>query len=741
MSISTNLLSANVSGIETDASGWSPGLNTTLSQNSTRFFAGSKSLQMTATVNGSVSAVTAARVAVTAGDVLTAYAYVSSVVAATGRAAFVTVNWYASVSGGTALSTVSSASTPLPNSTAWLTPPSILIATVPTGATYASVTVVVAGLTATQSVVVDSISLGPPAVIAGNLLPYADQSCEVSAAGWQNLWQSTTGRASTQSFEGWWSLAETSTAAGLMRVGMVSGVPVTAGTEYFAYSWVYGPVTSASISVYIRFYDATGTQIGVSSRTTAMPGAGIWTRRGVIGTAPPSAVTARLVMEPTATATGEVWLYDQMAILPAPVLPGNALGYSAQSMETQATDWTAVSGCSLVRTTTRAWEGVASLAVTATGGDATISLAAPVAVAARQAYRAVPYIYSPAQTTALTVDVTCVWLNAAGATLGTSTIRWALGTAAGWYAPIGSGVSPSGTTSALLTIKFNAAPAGTTFNVDNVLLAPGGLGVLADPIAGAYGARISVQGLTTGGFTTWGLWRMMPDGTTTPVRGATSDMTMLTVVGDDAVAEDYEAPLGTPVQYLVKLWTGTAYLSATSTPTTLPTPPDTEVVIKDPQQPARWTTATVETVPDWQRSARQGVNPIRGRSRPIIISDVRSSRTGQITLVTETDGDRDQLWWVLESGAPLLIQWPTTWHESDMYVAVGDVVEAHLTPVATYADRGWTAPLTEVDRPVGGVVGSADRTWQNVLDGNADWLAVLNGATSWLDVLTGIRGS
>jgi hypothetical protein len=120
---------------------------------------------------------------------------------------------------------------------------------------------------------------------------------------------------------------------------------------------------------------------------------------------------------------------------------------------------------------------------------------------------------------------------------------------------------------------------------------------------------------------------------------------------------------------------------------------------------------------------------------------VRSSRTGSLTLVTETDEEKDQLWWVLETGNALLIQWPSSWHEADMYVSVGDAGEAHIVPGAQYADREWTAALTEIDRPIGGIVGSASRTWQSVLDGNADWLSVLNGAKSWLDVLTGVRGS
>lgn len=145
-------------------------------------------------------------------------------------------------------------------------------------------------------------------------------------------------------------------------------------------------------------------------------------------------------------------------------------------------------------------------------------------------------------------------------------------------------------------------------------------------------------------------------------------------------------------------------------------------------------------MPDWTRSARQGVNPVRGRARPVIISDVRTSRAGTMTLVTETQDELNTMWWLLETGNTLLLQWPSEWGERDVYVQVGDVTEAHVAEYAGYRDRTWSIPLTEVDRPVGGITGSTDRTWQSVLDSRTDWLDVMTNATTWLDVYTGIKG-
>lgn len=75
-----------------------------------------------------------------------------------------------------------------------------------------------------------------------------------------------------------------------------------------------------------------------------------------------------------------------------------------------------------------------------------------------------------------------------------------------------------------------------------------------------------------------------------------------------------------------------------------------------------------------------------------------------------------------------------------MYVSVGDVAPTPIVEYAEFQDRTWTLPLTQVDRPVGGVTGSADRTWQTVKDSGSTWAEVLAGATSWLDIYTGTDG-
>lgn len=744
MSVSTNLLPANTAGLDTDVSGWTAGSNTAIARTTSRYYITPASLQLTATASGAVAATTSARVPVTAGAEYTAYAYFSQATATAGRTASVSVSWYSAVTGGTALSTSTSPLGSLPtSSTAWLTPPPILIATAPAGATYASVTVTVAGLSASAVVYADVISFGPPNTLAGNLLPYNTQGSEVTISGWQNLWQTTQVRSAEQSYEGWYSLKLTGSATGTVRAGMVTSVAVTAGTEYLGYAWAYVPRSNAEFHMSIRWYDSTDTLLSATSQTSTITTASTWTRCAAIGVAPAGAVAARLVLEFVTISGGEYWWFDQMALMPSPILTGNLLGYNAQDFEADVTAWSATSGCTVARTTTRAVSGVSSMQVTATGAsDPTVSLVGTVPVTPRQAYKIVPNVYHATSTSSVVVDMLFTWFDADGVILESNYSRWTTSAAAGWYAPIGSAVAPANAATLRAGIRIVGAATGAVFNVDSVLVAAGGLGVIADLIDGVYGTAISMQGLTTNGYTSWGLWRMLEGGSMTPVRGSSGDLDQVTVTSDLAVAEDYEAPLGARISYYLKIWTGSAYLATTSEAVVIPEPGDTEVVIKDPSLPARWTQAVVARggMPDWTRSARQGVNPVRGRARPVVISDVRTSRAGTLSLVTETQDDLDTMWWLLDTGNTLLIQWPSEWGERDVYVQVGDVTEAHLAEYAGYRDRAWSVPLTEVDRPINGITGSADRTWQDVLDGNTDWLAVLVTANTWLDVYTGVQG-
>lgn len=742
MSVSTNLLPANTSGIETDTSGWTAGANTTLSK-STRFYLGSSSLGMTATAAGSVTATTSARVAVTAGVEYTAYAYFAGVAAVAGRSTTVRVDWYAAVSGGTAISSVTSAGVALPNATTWVTPPPILIATAPAGAQYASITVAASGLAAGATVATDSISFGPPNLVTSNLLSYNTSGAEVDVTGWRLYGTAVLTRDTVTSAEGWYALAASNSAtSGTAKIGTDVATTVTPGTEYHASAYVYAPVTAGTHTVGIRWYIDGGSTVDITS--TIPVEASTWIRCSVIGVAPPGAVSARVMLEYTTTSAGQIWRYDVVGFRPAPSVAGSLIGYNVSSMEADASGWHADSGCTISRSTDYAWDGVASLRIDGTGADAVVSMTSRAPVTPRQAYQIIPHIRHGASASDRFFTTSFNWYDAADVLIRTVPLRWTfLAGAGGWYAPVTSAVAPTNAASLGITFRLTALPAGDPAYLDSIELTQGGMAAIADPVPDTYGATIALQGLTLGGYAYWGLWRMADDGTMSDIRGSSGYLSKTPITGDSLVVEDYEAPLGAPVRYYLRVWTTTSYRAVISEPIVIPEPPPTEIVLKDPGLPARQTTAVVAKggQPAWTRRARQGVNEVRGRARPIVISDVRTSREGTMTLVTETADDVASMWWLLETGNTILLQWPSLWGEADTYVQIGDVSATPVVEYAEYSDRTWTIPLIEVDRPIGGATGSAGRTWQTVSESHADWLDVLTTYGSWLDVYTGANGA
>ncbi|MFD7776657.1 hypothetical protein [Streptomyces sp. NPDC059753] len=593
---------------------------------------------------------------------------------------------------------------------------------------------------ANQSWYADRIFLGLTTQSTGNLLPFNTETMEVDTSGWLATTNCSLS-ISTAAFTWYQSLLITSTAAGdaMARTQLAGAPAVTPGVEYVAYAYVTPSVGGLTLKAQIYWRDAGGTEIGTSSATWTPP-SGQWTRVVVAGTAPAGAAAARVAISPTATAAGQQWAVDRAALTPASALmvPGNLMPYNTSDIEVDTGGWT-VTGATATRTTEQVLDGGYAMKLVGTGGDIVVTTATPITPAQPGlGYQFVACHYRPG--TRIT-QTRIEWLNSAGDAIRTRWQSWGGSAGTSWGAMTMGDLAPDGAVSARLSYIVPGVPAGEVWYFDRAEWRIGGLTVRTLPASGR-GAAITVRGLTTGGPTwKWSLERVVAGEQPQPVRGWTGDIADSDLTGDLAVITDYEAPLGAPVQWraTVHAPTGSARFSFTSDPLTLDAE-TLDVWLKDPGLPARSCSATVQTLPDWQRSARQGVNQVRGRVRPIVISDVRTSRTGSLVLVTRTEAERDALWWVLDSGSTLLVQWPPGWGERDVYVSVGDVTEGHITELAEHSDRTWTLALTEVDRPIGGIVGSADRTWQDVANSGVDWAAALAGATSWLDVYSGVDG-
>ncbi|MFD5161046.1 hypothetical protein ACFWMJ_23705 [Streptomyces hawaiiensis] len=730
MAIAGNLLSANAESVETDASAWSALINAQTPSQGTGGTLGTKCLSWRSVAAGDVQVGLTTRVAVTPGA--EHWACASMFPPAVGAQSRIEIRWF--TSGGTLISTAQGPLITAPSGT-WHQ--IAVVGTAPANAATANVVLRATATAASQNFFTDRHFLGLTSTstsLVGNLLPFNAETVEVDTSGWAAT-GGTLG-VSPSAFTWYQALSFVSSAAGPCLIQTAQSFTVTTGVEYAAIASVTPGTAGLTQGIQIQWLDGSSTQIGVSSASRT-PATGSWTRLVVAGTAPPGAVTARVGLAPMATASGQQWVYDRIVLAPSSLLmmPGNLLPYNVSDIEVDASGWT-VTGGAKAQTTEQVLGGAYALKLTAVGGDMVATMTAPVDdVEPGLGYQYSPCIYAP---TARVYQTRIEWLNENGDAVRTRWQSWGAYSGA-WLVGTMGDLAPDDAVSVRLSLIVPNAAAGESWYLDRVEWKVGGLTAKAVE-AGAGGAAITVRGLTTGGPTyKWSLIRIVSGQPNQPVRGWTGDLLNQTITGDIAVATDYEAPLGVPVQWRVALTdtAGVLRLSYTSDPVTLDAE-ITDVWLKDPGLPQRSVKVTVATpMPTWTTPARQGVNQVRGRRLPVVISDVRGGRTGDLTVVTESTADREALDWVLASGSPLLLQWPPGWGEQDMYVSVGDVQAAPVVEYAEFHDRTWVLPLTEVDRPIGGVTGSADRTWQTVKDAGATWSEVLEGATTWLDIYTG----
>lgn len=134
------------------------------------------------------------------------------------------------------------------------------------------------------------------------------------------------------------------------------------------------------------------------------------------------------------------------------------------------------------------------------------------------------------------------------------------------------------------------------------------------------------------------------------------------------------------------------------------------------------------------RPARVGVFNVVGRTLPIAVSDIRTSRRWTMLLRTTTAEARDNLDLLLASGDVLYLQSPPACDIiSGVYLAVQDVTRTNhpLRPLRVT----WELPVIEVAAPGPDVVGTAV-TWASVIAAYGTWADVIAAHPTWADLLT-----
>jgi hypothetical protein len=745
-----NILPVDASTFEGGTSSWvATGTNATSAVQSTTKLTGTYALRVTATAAGTAT-VWSSRVAITAGAEYVARVPVGLATSQTGLTATLTIEWWNAASGGSQVGTSAGSATNVSSTVGWQAsgyPAAVGVA--PAGATHAVVRVAVAGMAASAQYFVDDVYLGVAQNRAGNLVGFNVSSVEVDTSGWQAT-NATLTRASGVLYtgSGYYCLSATSVAAGVMDIRWVSTVNViTAGTEYVAYAAVQSPSAALSCQVNIDWYDNAFALLGSSTQTFTVDST--IQRIAVVGTAPANATRAKVWIKPTATAASQVFAIDDVSMAVAPNVAGNLLTYNEFSTESALPAWTISNGTgSRAFLTSGITDGFYTFKVAPTApGMVTATLNRLIPVTAGSTYRVKATAYRHSSQPTAEVDssmrVRIDWYDSAGVLFQTDNPdQFYPHTETGeWYAQVNSETRTCPTGAAFAKVAWEADSTSALIDgwyFDNIQLVP------ATPeytlTSNNDLGLVSLQVLNTyAGAETVTIERVDENGRKSIIRGYGFVYDKAPYTPAPIVVEDYEAPLGSRVWYAITWYTGTDVAARIYTQlVNAPVLTDGDFVwFKSPGIPALNTRVMMEAPPRWSRSARRARYDIVGRKSPIFNTDVRSSGEATISvLVWETDANElfDSL---LDSGLPALVQaMPGYGIDGNLYLSVGDVEAEPLDPDARESGWRWTLNVSAIDRPDGGLQGSAGATWQGISDDYATWDDVFNAWESWTDVLT-----
>jgi hypothetical protein len=711
-----NFLSATTESIDPNTSGWTPKLNCTI----TKGIGGRNGdgcLSVKSVAAGEMQARTVSSYPVTAGVTYYAFSDTAGVVGER-----IGIRWL-NASGGEV--GVAYSATTMASSSAWHRVSTAGVA--PSGTTQAQVILSSTEVGATVSHYWENVYLGLPIRTMGNLLPFNTESTEIDATGWAAVVNATVTRqvpvmqwAVDNYLAGGHTLAMAAVAAGNASVLAVDRPAVIPGVEYLAYAYLQPPVLTSQAWIELRFFDVNGNQVAAQRSTLAPPATTGMYRQRASMVAPANAATCSVAAGLDSASAGQVLRLETVAVTVAPQLQaGSVMPYADSSFEQGIAGWTTASGVvTLARTTpwgASFFDGAYALAITSATATASTIRSATFPVTEGDNWRAQTLAH-PAAGSWSSVRVRVHWYDAGGGDLGTSTGNSYVLPGSSWYVLASDAVAPAGATQAAFEIVATASAASSVLHVDQVALWQVLPLTEVETVDGGGYIKLTLRELTLDYELV--VSRVSSDGSRTLVRGTSGLIDHQVITSDLMVIEDHEAPLNTPVYYIIEQYPpGSLTSSGRVSDTVTLTLADINLAwLKDPSNPQRNCLVMVAKAPDWQRPIDQAAYVVKGRRNKVTHSGNRQGLEGDLAIATRSDGERAALNLLLDSGNTLLWQAVPGMGVSDMYVSAGQSTEARTGGLAQDVWRNWTLPLVEADMPVAsGVNGSAGRTCQDVV--------------------------
>jgi len=218
-----------------------------------------------------------------------------------------------------------------------------------------------------------------------------------------------------------------------------------------------------------------------------------------------------------------------------------------------------------------------------------------------------------------------------------------------------------------------------------------------------------------------------------PVRGGA----VAVVAGRFArTVDDYEFAAGEGMQYRIQtITTAESITPPNVSQTVVSTVSDTldQVWVKFIVAPHRNQKVSLIGWGAVTRRSRQAVFGIRNRPDPIVVTDVHTSRSVTVSLMTWTEEEAEELDRSLALGLPVYFHTPSSVQLRSMYASIGDYTFERSGGV-TSPRHIFSIPLTEVSAPPLSIVGPG-LTYASLAEDFASYEELADAFVSYLEVI------
>ncbi len=167
------------------------------------------------------------------------------------------------------------------------------------------------------------------------------------------------------------------------------------------------------------------------------------------------------------------------------------------------------------------------------------------------------------------------------------------------------------------------------------------------------------------------------------------------------LARDFEAPIGVPLTYKTESW-NTATPGTVTTETATFTVPDDgcdDTWLTDLVRAQNTFQVTVAELASLDYEYPSGVFQVIDRRTPVVASDIANTPTFELSLLTDTDDERERARAILGNGVPVLLRTPPANGIGNLYFAVTGWSEQRIVNKAREQARMFVAACVQVDRP------------------------------------------